>query len=183
MIPAKLMNKLTKYVTKTNVIIFIALVVLVLGIRQLSIRKWNLSDQMSNHLIPSDYSHDNDTDIPSASPSDGQVDEFAEVQGVPSMPLGAMAAATTNPDDLLPKDQNNEWAKLNPTGSGDLNNVNLLKAGYHCGVDTVSNSLRNANLQIRSEPPNPTESVSPWLNTTIEPDMNRVPLELGSSCH
>lgn len=84
-----------------------------------------------------------------------------------------------NPSDLLPKDANNEWSKLNPTGSTNLNEVNLLKAGYHSGVDTIGSTLRNANLQVRSEPPNPTSKVSPWLNSTIEPDMMRTPLELG----
>jgi hypothetical protein len=57
--------------------------------------------------------------------------------------------------------------------------VNLLKAGYNIGIDTVGSSLRNGNLQVRSEPPNPTTIVSPWMNTTIEPDLMRAPLEIG----
>ena len=44
----------------------------------------------------------------------------------------------------------------------------------------VNQSLRNANLNLRSEPPNPQVKVSPWLQTTIEPDLNRRPLE--SNC-
>jgi hypothetical protein len=43
----------------------------------------------------------------------------------------------------------------------------------------VGQTLRNANLQIRSEPPNPQVAVSPWLNSTIEPDINRRPFEIG----
>ena len=58
-------------------------------------------------------------------------------------------------------------------------NVNFLKAGYHVGINTVGTSLRNANLQVRSEPPNPQNQVSPWLNSTISPDLMRVPLEIG----
>ena len=42
-----------------------------------------------------------------------------------------------NPSDLLPKDNNSQWAQLNPAGQGDLANINLLKAGYHIGIDTV----------------------------------------------
>ena len=42
--------------------------------------------------------------------------------------------------------------------------------------------LRNANLQLRSEPPNPQLKVSPWSQSTIEPDVNRRPLELGENC-
>lgn len=84
-----------------------------------------------------------------------------------------------NPGDLLPKDSNSQWAQLNPAGKGDLANINLLKAGYHIGIDTVGQTLRNANLQIRSEPPNPQVSVGPWNLSTIESDFLRVPLELG----
>jgi hypothetical protein len=84
-----------------------------------------------------------------------------------------------NPSDLLPSDNNSEWAQLNPAGQGDLANINLLKAGYHIGIDTVGQTLRNANLQIRSEPPNPQVNVSPWMQSTISPDLMRIPLELG----
>jgi hypothetical protein len=82
--------------------------------------------------------------------------------------------------DLLPADNNSQWAQLNPSGTGELASINLLKAGYHIGIDTVGQSLRNANLQIRSEPPNPQLNVGPWNNTTISPDLMRTPLELGN---
>ena len=88
-------------------------------------------------------------------------------------------SSNQNPADLLPKDTNSQWAQLNPAGKGDLANVNLLKAGYHIGIDTVGQTLRNANLQIRSEPPNPQVNVGPWNLSSIEPDFMRVPLELG----
>ena len=84
-----------------------------------------------------------------------------------------------NPNDLLPRDKNSEWAKLNPSGKGELSNINLLKAGYHIGIDTVGQTLRNANLQIRSEPPNPQLNVGPWNQSTITPDFMRPPLEIG----
>jgi len=86
----------------------------------------------------------------------------------------------TNPAELLPKDINSKWAQLNPAGKGDLANMNLLSAGYHIGIDTVGQSLRNANLQIRSEPPNPKLNTGPWMQSTIEPDFLRPPLEIGS---
>ena len=88
-------------------------------------------------------------------------------------------SSNQNPADLLPKDTNSQWAQLNPAGKGDLANINLLKAGYHIGIDTVGQTLRNANLQIRSEPPNPQVNVGPWNLSTIESDFMRPPLELG----
>ena len=74
---------------------------------------------------------------------------------------------------------NSKWAQVNPVGQGELGDQNFLNAGYHVGVNTVGQTLRNANLQIRSEPPNPQLKVSPWLQSTIEPDTNRKPMEIG----
>lgn len=83
-------------------------------------------------------------------------------------------------EDLLPKDAaNSRWAQLNPAGQGDVQDQNFLTAGYHIGVNTQGQSLRNANYQLRSEPANPQMPVSPWNIATIEPDINRKPLEIG----
>ena len=64
-------------------------------------------------------------------------------------------------------------------GAGDLKNVSLLKAGHHIGINTVGQSLRNANLQLRSEPANPQLNVGPWNQSTIAADTMRRPLEIG----
>ena len=94
------------------------------------------------------------------------------------LPPNCSGQANINPADLLPKDNNSSW-NMKPMGSGDFLGVNLLNAGYLIGVDTIGSSLRNANLRVRSEPPNPQLQVSPWMNTTIEPDPFRAPLEIG----
>ena len=98
---------------------------------------------------------------------------------VQGLPPSCSKQSVVDPKELLPKGNGSNWAKLNPMGGGDLKNVNLLQAGYHIGIDTVGQSLRNANLQLRSEPPNPQLNIGPWNNTTIEPDFNRRPLEIG----
>jgi len=84
-------------------------------------------------------------------------------------------------DDLLPKDANLKWATINPSSAGDISDKNFLTAGYHMGVNTVGQSLRNANLQLRSEIPNPQVAVSPWMISTIEPDVRPVTFEIGST--
>ena len=84
-----------------------------------------------------------------------------------------------NADDLLPKDNSSLWAQVNPAGEGSLKDRNFLQSGYHIGINTVGQTLRNANQQLRSEPPNPQVKVSPWLQTTIEPDLGRKPMEIG----
>jgi hypothetical protein len=82
--------------------------------------------------------------------------------------------------DLLPQDANSLWAQVSPSGQGSLADQNFLTSGFHIGINTVGQSLRNANRQVRSEPLNPQLKVSPWMQTTIEADINRRPLEIGS---
>lgn len=94
------------------------------------------------------------------------------------MPSNCNSQSMNTPSDLLPNDNNSGWG-LKPMGSGDFMGVNFLNAGYLIGIDTIGSTLRNANQQIRSEPPNPQLIVSPWNNTTIEPDAFRQPLEVG----
>lgn len=77
------------------------------------------------------------------------------------------------PKDLLPTDSNSKWAQVNPAGQGSLKDANFLNAGHHMGTNTVGSTNRNPNLSIRSEPPNPQVKVSPWMQTTIEPDYKR----------
>jgi hypothetical protein len=94
------------------------------------------------------------------------------------LPSNCSGQNTNAPSDLLPSDNNSSWG-IKPQGSGDFLGVNFLNSGYLIGVDTIGSTLRNANQQLRSEPPNPQIAVSPWGNSTIQPDPFRVPLEIG----
>jgi hypothetical protein len=139
----------------------------------------------SQTMMQQQYKNTNSQMSAGVKPSDPNGNEvFASAKGVqtsmPGVPSSCSKPNITNPAELLPKDSNSQWAQLNPSGKGELANVNLLKAGYHIGIDTIGQSLRNANLQIRSEPPNPQLNVGPWNQTTIEPDFQRVPLNIGS---
>ena len=94
-------------------------------------------------------------------------------------PAGASQLPVANPSDLLPRDSNNQWGSLNPSGSGDLQGQNLLSATFLTGIDTIGNTMKNANLQLRSEPPNPQLNVGPWNQSTVAPDLMRTPREVG----
>jgi hypothetical protein len=84
-------------------------------------------------------------------------------------------------DDLLPKDAaNSKWAQVAPAGQGDVTDQNFLTAGYLVGVNTVGQSLRNANQQLRSDPPIERMNVGPWNQTTIEYDNSRKFFEIGN---
>lgn len=135
-------------------------------------------------------------------PSEGEGDENATFKTVEQPPVANNNNAANNnnnaannnrlpnecypkdvltPGDLLPQDANSTWAQTVPSGQGNLGDQNFLNAGFHVGINTVGQSLRNANLQLRSEPPNPQLKVSPWLQTTIDPDVNRKAFEIGEA--
>ena len=84
-----------------------------------------------------------------------------------------------SPKELLPKDTESTWAQSVPAGQGSLGDQNFLNAGFHIGINTVGQTLRNPNYGLRSEPPNPQVKVSPWMQTTIEPDTNRRAMEIA----
>lgn len=92
-----------------------------------------------------------------------------------------MTPVIANPNELLPTDANSQWAALNPVNmnQGSILNGDMLQAGYHIGLDTIGQTLKNPNLQLRSDPIIPKQDVGPWNQSTYEPDYGRVPLEVG----
>ena len=107
------------------------------------------------------------------------------VQGLSTDATSCYPQNTLTPDDLLPQGQSKQiqdFENQYPDGEGYLKNVNMLDAGYHVGVNTIGQSLRNANLGLRAEPPCPRIKVSPWSNTTIGPDLSRKSLNDSNVC-
>ena len=120
-----------------------------------------------------------------ASETLGQNEEPRSIEQSESSQFNQMPAECYPKDvltsaELLPQDSNSRWAQAVPSGAGSLQDKNFLNAGFHVGINTVGQSLRNANRQLRSEPPNPQMKVSPWLQSTIEPDVNRRAMEIGA---
>jgi hypothetical protein len=187
------LKDLQKFISVHHILALVGLLILGIVVMQYSSRKGTFLDTMDvrHEQQPTTQQHypvnvaGSDSEQVSASFPVGQNETYATVGGESSetgygLPPSCSRQPVVKPEELLPRDENSQWAQLNPRGSGDLNNVNLLQAGYLTGINTVGSSLRNANLQLRSEPPNPQVAVSPWMNSTIEPDLMRVPLELGS---
>jgi len=171
-------GKLLKSLNVTHIIVIVAALALLYALYNYSQNKGAVMDSMDNNHMASPVVSD-------LAPNDESESGHAAINanGVSSntLPPAVGGVPVVDPAELLPRDENSEWASLNPMGSGDLQNVNLLQAGHHIGINTVSSSLRNANLQLRSEPANPQMAVGPWNQSTIEPDANRRPLEIGSS--
>ena len=112
---------------------------------------------------------------------------FADLQDVTgpaafgdaAAPAGCYPRDQLTPGELLPQDANSVWAQQNQMGNGSLKGKNFLSAGALVGVNTVGQTLRNANWQLRSEPANPQVAVSVFNQSTIAPDTNRRDLEIS----
>lgn len=79
---------------------------------------------------------------------------------------------------LLPKKEDNDenFSEFAPN-KDDISSENFLESDR---FTMTSQSKRNSNLSLRSEPPNPKNMVCPWMQSTIEPDEYRKPLEIGN---
>ena len=118
--------------------------------------------------------------VPTTGPSTGPLVQSTGPSTGPSHQAGGYTAqAVAQPSDLLPHDQNSQWANLNPIGNGAVAMPDLLQAGYHIGLDTIGQTLKNANLQLRSDPIIEKKDIGPWNQSTYEADYGRVPLEVG----
>ena len=83
-----------------------------------------------------------------------------------------------NAKDFLPREVNDEWFETDfSLAKYQLNDDKLINTEkYIIGINTVGQSLKNASWDIRGTIPNPKVVVSPWNNSTYEPDFNLKPL-------
>jgi hypothetical protein len=79
--------------------------------------------------------------------------------------------------DLLPKPTSPQVLDFGEFAPKALQGQNFLDVSQQIGVDTQGSSLKNANRQLRSDPPNPRTNVGPWANSSIDTDLLRRPLE------
>ena len=83
-----------------------------------------------------------------------------------------------NAKDYLPKEVNDDWFNTDfSQAKYKMNDDKLINTErYVVGVNTVGQSLKNASYDIRGAINVPKYSVSPWNNSTTEPDYNIKPL-------
>lgn len=81
------------------------------------------------------------------------------------------------PEELLPREGG--FADSNPAPQGHLSQRNFFESGHHPGLNTQSSTLKNPNLQLRSDPLIPRRDVGPWNQSTFEPDTNRRQFDIG----
>ena len=180
-------NKLIKKLTSNTAVMAIAAVFVIYALYNYSSNKSMILSNMENAHQHNTGESSVDGGASNYQPAEpeGDNEEYGQADGMGTdtygLPPSCAKQEVVNPSELLPRDDNSDFSKLNPQGAGDLQNVSLLKAGHHIGINTVGQSLRNANLQLRSEPPNPKMETGPWNGSTITGDPYRRPLEIGSN--
>lgn len=160
---------------KTDTLVKCVLMLAAVIVLGMMIKRYN---ERNNDLVDAEQTHEDFyNEVSGAEAEDnagpGEVNFETSKQQAKCFPRDRLTAS-----DLLPKDAaNSKWAQVNPAGQGEVDGRNYLTSGANIGTNSVGTSLRNANRQLRSEPANPQVKVSPWMNTTIGPDLNRRPLE------
>ena len=83
-----------------------------------------------------------------------------------------------NAKDYLPKEVNDDWFNTDfSQAKYKMNDDKLINTDkYIIGINTVGQSLKNASYDIRGAVNVPKYTVSPWNNSTVEPDYNIKPL-------
>jgi hypothetical protein len=172
-----LLKGLQKFFTKDRVMILVIFILLAMFLLYYSTGKTTVFDSMDNGTMGS--SSESSTSAPLMSIA--QPSESGNVQsgGVVSDHRGYAVQQVANPSELLPNDVNSQWATLNPSSQNNPQTPDLLQAGIHIGLDTVGQTMKNPNLQLRSDPIIDKKDVGPWNMSTVEPDLLRQPLEVG----
>lgn len=76
-----------------------------------------------------------------------------------------------NADNYLPQVSNKDWFDV-PPEPVNVKNRHLINVTRPIGVDSVASSKKNASHDIRGSPVCPKFVVSPWLQSSIDPDIN-----------
>jgi hypothetical protein len=75
-----------------------------------------------------------------------------------------------NASALLPKEEKQDW--FEDVTPQKIKNKHLINIYRPIGVNTVVTSHKNGSRDLRGNPVNPKTFVSPFLNSSIEPDIN-----------
>jgi hypothetical protein len=101
-------------------------------------------------------------------PNSDSLDLFAAFSGKPRKELSD--EEKFNASALLPKEERQDW--FEDVTPQKIKNRHLINIYRPIGVNTVITSRKNGSLDLRGNPVNPKTFVSPFLNSSIEPDVN-----------
>ena len=175
-----LSSGLRKFFTKDRVLVLVGFILLAVVFMYYSTGKMTVRDSMQTKEGEGEGEKEKKEDA--SNPIEQVMQDAKDVvaSATDTEPFtGYSDKDVANPSELLPKDDNSQWSSLNPVSQSNPQMPDLLQAGYHIGLDTIGQTMKNANLQLRSDPVIQKADIGPWNQSTIEPDLMRVPLEVG----
>lgn len=78
-------------------------------------------------------------------------------------------------EKLLPGEVNKDWFEIMPDPI-KVKNRHLIGISKPVGLDTVGSSRKNMSRDLRGDVLNPKRVISPWMNSSIDPDLPTVGL-------
>jgi len=151
--------------------------------------KPQLIQEILNEVKPEAGKCNSESQVFNFEPTDDNYDEAADLENAFARPIPQQADCNEVPinnnnvlkydaKDFLPKEVNDEWFNTDfSQATHNMNDDKLINTDrYVIGVNTVGQSLKNASYDIRGTVANPKFTVSPWNNSTYEPDFNIKPL-------
>lgn len=132
------------------------------------------SRESKNADLDSLFSENNNLVEQSQLGDNGGFTAYDETRGHLSAYLPGSPKSTSDPftaDDYLPKEQSKDWFEVMPEPIS-VKNRHLINISQAIGINTIGTSNKNASYDLRGNPPNPKFVVSPWMQSSIEPDTN-----------
>lgn len=129
------------------------------------VAEWNNFLETRNELVDNSYLQNNDKFMP----MDETKGSLASYKGKGK--TGEKGADLFKVDELLPQEVPKDWFEVMPEPI-KVKNRHLINITKPVGINTIGTSLKNPSHDIRGTPPCPKFVVSPWLQSSIEPDTN-----------
>lgn len=137
--------------------------------------EWDDYFDHNNNVIANSQSGENDKFLPIDETNGG----FAVFKSEGRTTCGSNQ--NCEPEDLfdvdkyLPQEVNDDWFEVQPEPIS-VKNRHLINITKPIGINTIGSSLRNASWDIRGSVAVPKHVVSPFLQSSIEPDVNIKPM-------
>lgn len=127
--------------------------------------EWNAYFSQNNEPISVNYVLNNNQFVPSES-SPANLASYSGTNKKITEPSEVFKST-----DLLPQEMNKDWFEVMPDQI-TVKNRHLINVTKPIGVNTIGSSLKNPSYDIRGNPACPKFVVSPWMQSSIEPDIN-----------
>lgn len=137
--------------------------------------QWNQFFDQNNNIMGNSMNDNNSQFAPTDETTKGEFASFKQ-----NGPAKCGSNQDCDPEDLfnidkyLPQEVNADWYDVMPEPIS-VKNRHLINISKPIGINTIGTSKKNASWDLRGTPAIPKTIVSPFLNSSIEPDNNIKP--------